>query len=644
MNALLPSVLNARECLFKNSAPSVLKHSILFSKTWSFTTLTQRIFGVGFGALAFIAFTLSTQARADENGCGFGPCGEVHVGNGCVDLVCCSDVCSFTPHCCETNWDQDCLDTANQVCEICGIPGLGSCFISREKTSCADPTCCAMVCAIDPFCCESVWDFNCALLAQSTCVLPPPKACGDPSAGDCLIPHGNSSCSDSACCESVCAGLPTCCEVIWDDFCVFVASDLCNTTCTLACPLNANRELEACEARTNDPTIRPDLVLPNTPQTIGAQTTMCGSLFTTIDGTTTTDVDVYSIDLRNADTDNDGFVKVAITLSSVRPVFAALTAVNATETSLPGAQLLVNSAGCAPGRQWTCVAPAKYWVVVAPGNNGIISGQAFQCDNGDYWFQMETKAACALPCTNATGDCFTVHSSPSCVDSACCATVCDSIPTCCETTWDQDCAVWAAQACGAPQPSNDSCATPLIISTGSTQVSLLGSTAGLPAFSCSSNPTSTGGDIWLQWTPLAATYGIYKIDVCGVTFDTRMEVFSNSCSNLVMEQCSDDSIFCEPPRGSSLQLQTQCDTTYLIRLASLQNTTGFATIRITPLSDNQNCCVGDLDFNGYVDTGDVSRMLLDFGICVLCPTDVDASGRVDSGDVSLLLINWGPCN
>ena len=642
-DVLVVNHCNARGCVFYRTIHH-LKNAISILNLSRIAALATNKARVGFLALALIASVLAPQSMADEIGCGFGDCGAVHVGNGCVDIKCCSDVCSFTPHCCDTNWDEDCLDMANQLCEICGIPGLGSCFISRGKASCADATCCGIVCAIDPFCCEAVWDFTCALSAQDLCVLPPPKSCGDPTAGDCLVPHGNSSCADPVCCESVCAGLPTCCNVIWDDFCVYLAADLCNTSCTLVCPLNASRELEACETRSNDPSIRPDLILPNTAQTIGAQTTMCGSLFTTVDGTTITDVDVYYLDLRNADTDNDGYVKVAITLSSIRPVFAALTAVNATETSLPGAQVLVNAAGCAPGREWNCVAPAKYWVVVAPGTNGIISSQSFNCDDGDYWFKMETAAKCVVPCTNATGNCFTTHTTPSCVDPACCGVVCNSLPSCCETTWDEDCAILAAQSCGAPSPSNDSCATPVDVSVGSTSLSLLGSTAGLPAFSCPSNPTPTGSDIWLRWTPPAGTHSNYQIDVCGVNFDTRMDLFSGSCANLVLEQCSDDSIFCEPNRGSNLRFETQCDTTYLIRLASLENSTGFATLRITALSDIRGCCVGDFDQNGQIDSGDVSSILLDYGVCFLCPTDLDSSGQVDSGDVSTVLLGWGPCN
>jgi len=79
-------------------------------------------------------------------------------------------------------------------------------------------------------------------------------------------------------------------------------------------------------------------------------------------------------------------------------------------------------------------------------------------------------------------------------------------------------------------------------------------------------------------------------------------------------------------------------------LAALQNSTGFATLHITALSDVIGCCVGDFDKNGYIDSGDVSFILLDYGVCFMCPTDLDGSGQLDVADISMLLLNWGACN
>ncbi len=47
---------------------------------------------------------------------------------------------------------------------------------------------------------------------------------------------------------------------------------------------------------------------------------------------------------------------------------------------------------------------------------------------------------------------------------------------------------------------------------------------------------------------------------------------------------------------------------------------------------------GDVTQDGFVDSGDVSLVLLDFGACDGCITDLDGSGDVDGGDVSLVLL------
>ena len=595
-------------------------------------------------ALTCILGCCVTTSHAQQSGCGLGLCGETHLGPGCVDIDCCTGVCGIVPICCETNWDANCLFYANQTCQICGIPGLGSCFIPHIKASCADSACCEIVCAIDSFCCESSWDSNCAFTAQETCVLPPPMSCGDPNAGNCLQAHGNSSCADATCCQLVCAGSPNCCEVIWDDLCAFVAVQLCNSNCTLTCPAGASNESESCSTLTNDPSIRPDSVGPNTPQTIPTQATICGKIFTTNDnGSSQVDVDVYAIDLRNADTDRDGLVKVSVTLASAQPVFAALVPTNSTETSLPGGLVLVNAAACSSGRDWTCVAPAQYWIVIAPGANGIISSQTIDCANGKYWMKVETAATCALPCVNATGGCFDVHGTPSCVDPSCCSMVCAFIASCCESAWDADCAILAAEDCGAPAPANDTCATPLDIETGSTNITLLGSTAAAPTFSCAANPTATGGDVWLRWTSPQATYGEYQIDVCGATFDTRMDIFTGSCSALTLKECSDNSVLCSPNYASRVTLDTTCATPYLIRVASLNGQTGFATMHITLISSAQTCCVEDLNNSGDVDASDLGTALGQFGPCQNCSADFNNSGDVDSSDLGQLLGNYGLC-
>ena len=60
-------------------------------------------------------------------------------------------------------------------CFPCG-PGAGNCCAANGTPSCDDKECCTAVCFIDPFCCDTVWDGNCAAVATDLCdVCAPPR-------------------------------------------------------------------------------------------------------------------------------------------------------------------------------------------------------------------------------------------------------------------------------------------------------------------------------------------------------------------------------------------------------------------------------------------------------------------------------------
>ncbi|MCE9619355.1 MAG: hypothetical protein K8R92_05560 [Planctomycetes bacterium] len=59
--------------------------------------------------------------------------------------------------------------------------------------------------------------------------------------------------------------------------------------------------------------------------------------------------------------------------------------------------------------------------------------------------------------------------------------------------------------------------------------------------------------------------------------------------------------------------------------------------------DLDPACFGDLDGSGEVDGGDIGLVLLDFGPCPGCSTDLDGSGEVDGGDIGLVLLSFGAC-
>jgi len=95
-------------------------------------------------------------------------------GPGCGDEVCCETVCICDSFCCEVEWVPECALNGYQnygcgaellcldSCAVCGNPGAGDCCTANEGVGCSDAICCETVCAEDPFCCEVIWDENCA--------------------------------------------------------------------------------------------------------------------------------------------------------------------------------------------------------------------------------------------------------------------------------------------------------------------------------------------------------------------------------------------------------------------------------------------------------------------------------------------------
>ncbi len=160
---------------------------------------------------------------------GAGDCCVPHAGPCCNDLECCDIVCGIDPFCCQVGgtWDLTCAGEAANLCGdlcppppcpgapfACGQPGTGPCEVPGGVPGCSDCDCCALVCGIDPFCCDISWDGICANEAVAFCgepcttfKCPPgsdiePEPCGDDTNGGC-----NSSppvFTDAACGDTWC--------------------------------------------------------------------------------------------------------------------------------------------------------------------------------------------------------------------------------------------------------------------------------------------------------------------------------------------------------------------------------------------------------------------------------------------------------
>ncbi len=167
---------------------------------------------------------------------GAGSCCEANGTPYCDDADCCALVCDLDPFCCNTEWDSICASQAQESCEeclACGNNFAGSCCEANGTPFCDDADCCAAVCAEDPFCCETEWDSICASQAQEICEGCP--ACGNDFAGSCCEANGTPFCDDADCCAAVCAADPFCCETEWDGLCVSGANNLCSLCGPPAC-------------------------------------------------------------------------------------------------------------------------------------------------------------------------------------------------------------------------------------------------------------------------------------------------------------------------------------------------------------------------------------------------------------------------
>ena len=164
-------------------------------------------------------------------GPGTGGCCFANGTPGCEDPACCSLVCEADPFCCDTDWDGTCAAMAQANCacpkDVCG-PGSGTCCSANGSPGCEEPACCQTICAVDAYCCDTDWDNLCAETALGTPECTCAKGSCGPGHGSCCIANGTPGCEDVACCQTVCASDPFCCDTDWDGLCADLAQGQCD--------------------------------------------------------------------------------------------------------------------------------------------------------------------------------------------------------------------------------------------------------------------------------------------------------------------------------------------------------------------------------------------------------------------------------
>jgi hypothetical protein len=101
--------------------------------------------------------------------------------------------------------------------------------------SCGD--CIAAICAADPYCCDTAWDNFCVQETRTVCnsltCLESSGQCNHTlcSFGPSLTPGCDIPPSPKGCVAEICAADPFCCEDHWDDVCIQEVATICGSSC-----------------------------------------------------------------------------------------------------------------------------------------------------------------------------------------------------------------------------------------------------------------------------------------------------------------------------------------------------------------------------------------------------------------------------
>jgi hypothetical protein len=321
------------------------------------------------------------------------PCSVASYLPACENQDCCQLICNVDPTCCSRGWDETCAANAGVSCaQPNGCPGAGSPLVVHAQPGCADPECCAAVCAVDPICCSFGWNERCVSIAKGVC-----WSFGDcPGEEPCNVAHQSPGCADATCCSVVCDADPLCCEIQWNSTCVNAAKLLCVPRDNWDCPC-----IGSC--------------FDEHPETAGCEDEVCCSGVCNIDPLCCT----QSWDAGCA------------TLARV---------------------VCCGTPGCGDNCAGDCLRPHQTPNCNDPACcEAVCRFEPYCCEvRWDSSCVLAARETCFGGCGQpASGNCFNTHEAPGCSIGECCEQVCaqKEFEFCCIIGWDEECAVEARKVC-----------------------------------------------------------------------------------------------------------------------------------------------------------------------------------------------------
>ncbi len=443
------------------------------------------------GALAAIAAFFATGAVHAQNGCGTSieSCCVSHDSPGCSNPSCCAYICAIDPYCCATTWDSICANEAIANCPSCTAPATSctssndSCCTAHATPYCSNPTCCGIVCAMDAYCCNNQWDTVCAneaIANCATCGTAAPTSCGN-SNDSCCTAHGTPYCSNPGCCAIVCALDPYCCNTQWDGICAGEAIANC-ATCGTAAPTSCDNSDDSCcvahpapfcsnpgccaivcaldpyccsnqwdsicanEASQSCSECLPTLLPLNNECVAATDVGLGNHFFDTTNATDSTNNFPLECSFNGTGIFKDVWFRYVHAGDCVTDVTvstcdtAAFDTILAVSTGCSGTVIACNDDACDVQSSVTfSAAPGTAYLIRLGGYLGASGAGAL----------VISAAPCPPACGTVTNDCCLPAATPFCADAACCSAVCAVDPFCCSNHWDSICANEATGLCAS---------------------------------------------------------------------------------------------------------------------------------------------------------------------------------------------------